>query len=59
MIPGQPAWQRNYGVPDLRLDDLRLQLDDFRGELDSQSWLMILLEVTIHVSREQAGLAHV
>jgi hypothetical protein len=59
MIPGRPEGAERYCVPNLCFDDLRLQLDDFRGKLDAQCGLVIVLENTLDVSGEEAGLADV
>ena len=52
------AGKSTYGVPDLKLDDFAIDQKAIAAEFDSDSDLMLLLELVVHDALHQTGLAH-
>ena len=49
---------RTYSVPDLKLDDFVVDAETIASEFDSYSDLVLLLELVVHHSFHQTGLAY-
>ena len=50
--------KHTYSVPDLQLDNLIVDSESVGAELNSNGNLMLLLELVVHDSLHEAGLAH-